>query len=59
MANLKNAAIVLAAAHAIAALWLIAMFPTKIGYWEAQRDIAYDSIWAEYVSDCDCTESME
>jgi hypothetical protein len=33
--------------------------PTAVGYWQAQRDIGYDSIWSEYVSDCDCTEALE
>lgn len=33
--------------------------PDWIGHWMAQKDIAYDSIWSEYVADCDCTESLE
>jgi len=33
--------------------------PEKIGQWKAQMDIGYDSIWSEYVSDCDCTEALE
>jgi hypothetical protein len=33
--------------------------PVQVGYWQAQRDIGYDSIWGEYVSDCDCTEILE
>ena len=33
--------------------------PEKIGEWKAQMDIGYDSIWSEYVSDCDCTEALE
>lgn len=31
--------------------------PELIGEWQAKRDIAYDSIWGEYVMDCDCTEA--
>jgi len=33
--------------------------PETIGQWKAQMDIGYDSIWAEYVYDCDCTEALE
>lgn len=33
--------------------------PESIGQWKAQMDIGYDSIWAEYVYDCDCTEALE
>lgn len=36
----------------------IALFsPETVGHWQAQRDIAYDSIWGEYIMDCDCTEA--
>jgi len=33
--------------------------PEKIGQWKAEMDIGYDSVWAEYVYDCDCTEALE
>lgn len=33
--------------------------PEWIGHWMAQKDIAYDSIWMEYIADCDCTEPLE
>lgn len=33
--------------------------PEKIGQWKARMDIGYDSVWSEYMSDCDCTESLE
>ncbi len=33
--------------------------PEKIGQWKAQMDIGYDSVWSEYISDCDCTEALE
>ena len=39
-------------------LWM-GSSPARLGYWTAQRDIAYDSVWSEYIADCDCTESME
>lgn len=34
-------------------------FPSKIGKWEALKDIAYDEVWLDYMGDCDCTESLE
>ncbi|MGA1256918.1 MAG: hypothetical protein ACO3YX_07910 [Candidatus Nanopelagicaceae bacterium] len=35
----------------------IAVFnPEAVGHWEAKRYIAYDSIWLEYIGDCDCSE---
>lgn len=33
--------------------------PAAVGQWKAKVDIGYDSIWSEYVSDCDCTETLE
>jgi hypothetical protein len=33
--------------------------PTSLGEWKAKMDIGYDSIWSEYVYDCDCTEELE
>lgn len=33
--------------------------PEAVGEWEAKRDIGYDSIWSEYIMDCDCTEPLE
>jgi hypothetical protein len=33
--------------------------PSAVGHWLAQVDIAYDSIWGEYVADCDCTLPLE
>ena len=55
---IRNWAITALCLHLIAAIWLAAS-PTRYGYWRAAADIAYDSIWIEYVSDCDCTESLE
>ncbi len=33
--------------------------PEAVGHWQAQKDVAYDTIWGEWVSDCDCTEPLE
>jgi hypothetical protein len=43
----------------IALILIVAFAPDWVGHWEAQRDIAYDSIWSEWVSDCDCTQPLE
>lgn len=40
-------------------VWMLALNPEYVGQWEAQRDIAYDSIWSEYLADCDCAEFLE
>lgn len=44
-------------AFAMVVLWIDN--PGMVGQWKAQMDIGYDSIWAEYVMDCDCAESLE
>ena len=33
--------------------------PETVGEWQARKDVAYDSIWIEWVGDCDCTEPLE
>ena len=33
--------------------------PVLQGQNDAKRDIAYDSIMSEWVSDCDCTENLD
>ena len=33
--------------------------PEAVGQWQAKRDIGYDSIWSEWIMDCDCTEALE
>lgn len=40
-------------------VWMLALNPESVGQWEAKRDIGYESIWSEYVSDCDCTQPLE
>lgn len=56
--TIKNWCIIALCLHTLAAIWFAAS-PTRLGMWEAQRDIAYESIWGEYVADCDCTSSRE
>jgi hypothetical protein len=46
----------------IAGLWIVAGVmanPETQGHWVAKRDIAYNSIWSEYIVDCDCTLPVE
>jgi hypothetical protein len=56
--EIKNWTIIAVCLHIIAGMWYAAS-PTRAGYWLASMDIAYDSIWIEYIGDCDCTESLE
>lgn len=42
----------------VAIIWF-ASSPSRLGYWEAQRDVAYESIWSEHITDCDCTDTLE
>lgn len=47
----------------LAACWLIVITswvhlnPTLVGYWMAEKDIAYDSIWSEYITDMSSPEN--
>jgi hypothetical protein len=43
----------------IVLIGVVVLNPTAVGHWQAQRDVAYDSIWGEWVVDCDCTEILE
>lgn len=56
--TIRNWAITAVCLHVIAGFWMSAN-PNTVGHWQALRDIAYDSIWSEYVSDCDCTNSLD
>jgi hypothetical protein len=56
--TLKNLAIMALCLHIIVVMQYAAS-PTRAGHWLAARDIAYDSIWSEYVFDCDCTQPLE
>ena len=49
----RDLMITLAAAHIIVAYWAV-MDAEFVGYWLANVDIAYGSVWSEYMADCDC-----
>lgn len=55
---IKNWSITVLCLSVTVMIWM-ASSPNRLGYWEAQRDIAYDSVWSEYVSDCDCGQPVE
>lgn len=52
---LKTVLLLLASLVAFIAL----VSPETVGEWQARKDVAYDSIWIEWVGDCDCTEPLE
>lgn len=56
--TLKNLSVMALCLHIIAAIWFMAS-PSRAGHWLAAHDVAYDSIWSEYVMDCDCTQPQE
>lgn len=33
--------------------------PTSVGEWQAKKDVAYDTVWMQWVGDCDCTLPLE
>jgi hypothetical protein len=55
---IKNWAITALCLSLLLVIWFVSD-PTRLGHWEAQRDISYDSIWSEYLADCDCVEFLE
>lgn len=57
--NMRDFAIFLLVVYAISVAIWARVYPDQVGYWEAKKDIAYDSIWGEYIMDCDCTEAYE
>jgi hypothetical protein len=57
--NMRDFCIFLLVLYALVVSLWIRTSPEQVGYWLAKRDIAYDSIWSEYVEDCDCTEELE
>ena len=40
------------------AFMIVITEPEAVGKWLAMVDIGYDSIWSEYVSDCECSETL-
>ena len=57
--NLRDFSIFLVLMYALAVSIWIRTSPEQVGHWLAQKNIAYDSIWMEYVGDCDCTEALK
>jgi hypothetical protein len=57
--NIRDIAITLLVAYVLVVSMTARMNPEWVGYWMAQKDIAYDSVWSEWIMDCDCTEALE
>ena len=57
--TIRDIAISLFLIYTMCIMFWARVYPDQVGYWQAQKDIAYDSIWMEYVGDCDCTEALE
>jgi hypothetical protein len=53
----RDVMITVAAVHIAVAYWVV-MDAEFVGHWLANVDIAYDSVWSEYVADCDCTQEL-
>lgn len=54
--NMRDFAIFILTVYIFAVMISARLDPEWVGHWEAQKDIAYDTIWSEYIMDCDCTE---
>jgi hypothetical protein len=57
--NIRDIAITLLVAYVLVVSMTARMNPEWVGHWMAQKDIAYDSVWSEWIMDCDCTEALE
>jgi len=57
--NMRDFAIFLLVMYVLTVAITARINPQWVGRWLAQKDVAYDTIWMEWVSDCDCTESLE
>ena len=57
--NMRDFAIFILTVYIFSVMISARLNPEWVGHWEARKDIAYDSIWGEYIMDCDCTEPLE
>jgi hypothetical protein len=57
--NMRDFAIFLLVMYVLVVAVTARINPEWVGHWLAQKDVAYDTIWTEWVGDCDCTESLE
>lgn len=46
-------------AYGLGVVHRVLSHPELLGQWDARRDIGYDSVWGEYLSDCDCMQPVE
>jgi hypothetical protein len=57
--NMRDFAIFLLTMYVLVLAISARVSPEGVGHWKARMDVAYDSIWSEYIVDCDCTEELE
>jgi hypothetical protein len=57
--NMRDFAIFLLTMYVLVLAISARVSPEGVGQWKAKMDVAYDSIWSEYIVDCDCTEELE
>ena len=53
---IRDIAIILFLFYAMCIMFWVRLQPEQVGVWLANVDISYDSVWMEYIADCDCTE---
>ena len=54
----RDIMITIAMTQLIVGYWVV-MDAEFVGHWLANVDIAYDSVWSEYIADCDCGVEYE
>ncbi len=57
--NMRDFAIFLLVMYVLTIAINARLNPEWVGHWIAQKDVAYDTIWMEWVGDCDCMEPLE
>jgi hypothetical protein len=57
--NMRDIAIFILTVYIFAVMMWARLSPEEVGQWKARMDVSYDSIWSEYIFDCDCTEALE
>lgn len=57
--NCRDAAIFLLTLYVLVVAVWARTNPESIGKWQAQKDIAYDTVWMQWIGDCDCTVPLE
>jgi hypothetical protein len=56
---MRDIAIFILTVYIFAVMMWARLSPEEVGQWKARMDVSYDSIWSEYIFDCDCMEALE